>query len=87
MRDFHDHVDASTMALEAILAQPKRDTSFQIYFATSRRFSWAKMAYTTIEIEASGMVFGVQKFCHHLLGILFVFYVENQALKYLINKV
>ena len=33
------------------------------------------------------MVFSVQKFRHYLLGKLFHFYVDHQALLYLINKV
>ena len=32
------------------------------------------------------MVFAVQKFRHYLLGKFFVFYVDHQALLYLINK-
>ena len=33
------------------------------------------------------MIFSVQKFRHYLLGNFFVFYVDHQALLYLINKV
>ena len=33
------------------------------------------------------MVFAVQKFRHYLLGNYFIFYVDHQALLYLINKV
>ncbi len=33
------------------------------------------------------MIFSVQKFHHYLLGNFFVFYVDHQALLYLINKV
>ena len=83
---FHVHVDASGVALGAILAQPDGEIDFPIYFA-SRRFSDAEKAYTTTEREALGMVFSVQKFCHYLLGNFFVFYVDHQALLHLINKV
>ncbi|MCO5580946.1 hypothetical protein L7F22_034820 [Adiantum nelumboides] len=83
---FHVHVDGSGIALCAILAQPKGEVDFPIYFA-SRRFSQAKQVYTTTEREALGMVFAVQKFRHYLLGNFFVFYVDHQALLYLINKV
>ncbi|MCO5556271.1 hypothetical protein L7F22_009817 [Adiantum nelumboides] len=38
---FHVHVDASGIALGAILAQPEGEVDFPIYFA-SRRFSQAK---------------------------------------------
>ena len=85
-RVFHVHVDASGKALGAILAQPDGETDFPIYFA-SRRFSQAEQAYTTTEREALGMIFAVQNFRHYLLGNSFVFYVDHQALLYLINKV
>lgn len=80
------HVDASNLALGAILAQPKGDIAFPIYFS-SRRFSNAEIAYTTIEQEALGIVFSIQKFKHYLVENFFVFYVNHQALLYLINKV
>ena len=83
---FHVHVDASRLALGAILAQPDGETDFPMYYA-SRRFSQAEKAYTTTEREALGMIFSVQKFRHYLLGNFFVFYVDHQALLYLINKV
>ena len=83
---FHVHVDASGLALGAILAQPEKDIDFPVYFA-SRRFSQVEKAYTTTEREALGMVFAVQKFRHYLLGNFFVFYVDHQALLHLINKV
>ena len=83
---FHVHVDASGIALGSILAQPDGKLDFPVYFA-SRRFSKAEQGYSTTEREALGMVFSVQKFCHYLLGKLFHFYVDHQALLYLINKV
>ena len=42
---FDVHVDASNMALGAILAQPKRDLDFPAYFA-SRKFSQAEKKST-----------------------------------------
>ncbi|MCO5585806.1 hypothetical protein L7F22_039738 [Adiantum nelumboides] len=83
---FHVHVDASEVALGAILAQPKGEVNFPIYFA-SRSFSQAEQVYTTIEREALGMVFAIQKFRHYLLGNFFIFYVDHQAVLYLINIV
>ena len=66
--------------------QPDGKMDFPGYFA-SRRFSKAEQGYSTTEREALGMVFSVQKFRHYLLGKLFHFYVDHQALLYLINKV
>jgi hypothetical protein len=42
--------------------------------------------YTTIEREALAMVYALHKFKHYLLGNWFVFYVDNMALMYLVNK-
>ncbi|MCO5605881.1 hypothetical protein L7F22_060066 [Adiantum nelumboides] len=83
---FHVHVDASGVAMGAILAQPKGKADYPVYFA-SRRFSKAEQGYSTTEKEALGMVFSATKFWHYLLGKLFHFYVDHQALLYLINKV
>lgn len=39
-----------------------------------------------MEREALGMVYAVQKFRHYLLATPFTFYVDHQALMYLVNK-
>ena len=57
-----------------------------VYYA-SCRLSSAEKNYSVTEREALGMVFAVQKFHHYLLGNYFIFYVDHQALMYLINKV
>ena len=79
-------MDASNVAIGAVLSQ-KDDKNFDhpIYYA-----SWQLVAtqcnYTTTEREAMGMVYSVQKFRHYLLGYSFVFHVDHDALKYMINK-
>lgn len=85
-REFHVHVDASGFAIGAVLCQAY-DKGFDhpIYYA-SRQISAAEKKYNTTEREALGMIFAVQKFCHYLLANPFVFYVDHQALKYLIIK-
>ncbi|MCO5556957.1 hypothetical protein L7F22_010512 [Adiantum nelumboides] len=83
---FHVHVDASGVVMGAILAQPDGKADYPVYFA-SRRFSMAEQGYSTTEREALQMVFSATKFRHYLLGKLFHFYVDHQALLYLINKV
>ena len=79
-------MDASGIALRNILAQPYGRLDFLVYYAR-RRFSKAEQRYTITEQKALGMIFAVQKFRHYLLGNLFHFYVDHQALIYLINKV
>ena len=53
---------------------------------SSRKLNKAKRNYSTIEIEALGMVFALQKYPHYLLANPFTFYTDHQALKYLVNK-
>ena len=79
-------MDASNVAIGAVLSQ-KDDKNFDhpIYYVSRQSFA-AKRNYTTIEWEALGMVYSIQKFCHYLLGNPFVFHVDHDALKYMINK-
>jgi hypothetical protein len=56
-----------------------------IYFA-SRLLVAAQKDYTTTKREALSMIFVVQNFRYYLLDYPFVFYVDHDALKYLINK-
>jgi hypothetical protein len=56
-----------------------------IYYA-SRLVNIAKKSYITIEKETLVMIYDVKKFRHCLLGNNFVFYVDLQALLYLVNK-
>ena len=85
-KPFRVYVDASNMALGCVLSQ-KDDKNFDhpIYFA-SRQLIADEKNYTTTERKALGMIFAVQKFRHCLLGYPFFFYVNHDALKYLINK-
>ena len=80
------YVDASNVAIGAVLSQ-KDDKNFDhpIYYA-SRQMVAAKQNYTTTEGEALGMAYLVQKFFHYLLGYPFVFHVDHDALKYMTKK-
>ena len=85
-KEFHVHVDASNYAIGATLAQiGDHGLDHPVYFA-SRLLSKAENNYSTKKQEALGMVYAVQKFRHYLLGTPFVFYVDHQALLYLVNK-
>ena len=85
-KEFHVHVDASCIALGAILAQAGRgELDHPIAFA-SRKLSKAKKNYSTIEREGLAMVYALQKFRHYLLGGHFKMYTDHSALKYLVNK-
>ena len=46
----------------------------------------AKKNYTTMKREGLSMIYVVKKFWHYLLATQFVFFVDHQALLYLVNK-
>ena len=61
-KEFHVHIDASSIALGFILAQPgEGDLDHPITYA-SRKLSFAKLNYTTTEREGLVMVYALQKF-------------------------
>nr|PNR32308.1 hypothetical protein PHYPA_026434 [Physcomitrium patens] len=85
-KPFHVYVDAFNVAIGSVLSQKDdKGLDHPIYY-TSRQLVGAECNYTTTEREALGMIYSVQKFRHYLLGYSFVFYVDHDALKYLINK-
>jgi hypothetical protein len=85
-KTFYVHVDTSTIALGAILAQPRaRDLDHPIAFA-SRKLSDSEQNYNTIERKGLAMVYALQKFRHYLLGKHFKMFTDHSALKYLVNK-
>ena len=67
-KEFHVHIDASSVALGVVLVQPgEGDLDYPIVFA-SRKLSFVEKNYKTIEREGLTMVYVLQKFRHHLLG-------------------
>jgi hypothetical protein len=85
-KEFHVHVDASSIALGVVLAQPgARDIDHLLSFA-SRKLSTAEINYTTTEREGLAMVYALQKFHHYLLGGHFNMFTNQFVLKYLVNK-
>ena len=69
-----------------VLAQPgEGDLDHPIAFA-SRKLSFAKKNYTTIEREGLAMVYVLHKFRNYLLGGHFKIFIDHSSLKYLVNK-
>jgi hypothetical protein len=67
-KEFHIHVDAYSIPLGEMLAQPgEGDIDHPLDFS-SRKLSTAKINYTTTEKEGLAMVYALQKFFHYLLG-------------------
>jgi hypothetical protein len=80
------HVDASTITLGAILAQPRAgDLDHPIAFA-SRKLSDSEHNYNMTEREGLAIIYALQKFRHYLLGKHFKMFTDHSALKYLVNK-
>ncbi len=84
--EFHVHIDASLLAVGAMLSQNVTGKSDQPIVYASRLLNKIEQNYNTIEREALIMVFCLHKFIHYLLGNKFVFYVDHMALVYLVNK-
>ena len=85
-KTFHVHVDASSIALGIILAQPGEGGIDHPIAFTSKKLSSTERNYTTIEREGLAMVYALQKFIHYLLGSHFKMSTDHSALKYLVNK-
>ena len=66
-RKFHVHIDASALAIDAILAQPTDDSTDHPNAYARRKLNKAQRNYSTTEREALGMVFALQKFRHYLI--------------------
>ena len=82
---FYVHVNALAYAVGCVLAQPgEKNMYFPISYASSQLNS-AEKNYTTTEREGLSMVYAVKKFRHYLLANKFVFFVDHQALLYLIR--
>jgi hypothetical protein len=85
-KEFHVQVDASSIALGAMLAQPgTRDINHSLSFAR-RKLSTTEINYTTTEREGLAMVYALQKFHHYLLGGQFKMFTDHSTLKYLVNE-
>jgi hypothetical protein len=80
------HVDASSIALGEVLAQPgEGDIDHPLAFV-SRNISIAEINYTTTEREGLDMVYALQKFFHYLLEGHFKMFTDHSMLKCLVNK-
>jgi hypothetical protein len=85
-KEFRVHVDASSISLGAVLAQPSEGDIIHPLAFASRKISTAEVNYTTTEREGLAMVYALQKFLHYLLGGHFKMFTDHSALKYLVNK-
>jgi hypothetical protein len=80
------HVDASAIALGAILVQPGEGYLDHLIAFASRKLSELDQNYNTTEIEGLAMVYALQKFKHYLLRKHFKMFTDHSTLKYLVKK-
>jgi hypothetical protein len=85
-KEFHVHTNASNYAIRTMLAQNPSDTIDKPIYYASRLMIGAETNYSTIKKEAIAMIYDIKKFHHYLLGNSFTFFVDHQALIYLVNK-
>jgi hypothetical protein len=85
-KEFHVQVDASSIALGVVLAQPgEGDIDHPLAFS-NMNLSTTEVNYTTTKKEGLAMVYALQKFHHYLLGGHFKMFTDHSTLKYLVNK-
>jgi hypothetical protein len=82
-KEFHVHVDASSIVLGIVLAQPGEGGLDHPIAFSSRKLSTTEQNYTTTEHEGLAMVYALQKFRHYLLGSHFKMYTDHSALEIL----
>lgn len=85
-KEFHVKVDASCVALGAMLKQAGEGEMDHLIAFASRKLSKPEKNYLTTEGEGLIMVYMLKTFRHYLLGRHFKMYITHSALKYLINK-
>lgn len=79
-------MDASNYVIGVTLAQMRKEGLDHPMYFIRRLLSKAGQNYGTTERKALGMVYAVQKSRHYLLATPFTFFVDHQALMYLVNK-
>ena len=80
------HVDASKFAIGCVLAQPREHKMDFLVSYSSRQSNDVEKNYTTTKREGLGMIYVVKKLRYYLLANKFIFFVDHQALLYLVNK-
>jgi hypothetical protein len=85
-KEFHVHVDAYSISLGVVLAQPGEGDIDHMLSFSKKKLSTVDINYTTTEREGLAMVYALQKFRHYLLGGHFKMFTDDSALKYLVNK-
>jgi hypothetical protein len=83
---FHVHVDASSIALGAIMVHPGAGELYHPMACARRKLSKSKKNYNTTEREGLAMLYALHNFRHYLLGKHFKMFTDHSSLKCLVNK-
>jgi hypothetical protein len=86
-KEFHVHVNAYSIALGAVLAQPRTGNIVHLLAFSRRKLSTIDINYTLTEREGLAMVYALQKFSHYLLGGHFKMFDDHSTLKYLVKNI
>ena len=79
-------MDAFNVAIGSVLNQ-KDDKKYDHHiYHINCQLNAVEQNYLVTERKALGMIYLVQKYCHYLLGYNFVFHIDHDALKYMLNK-
>ena len=78
--EFDVHIDASSVALGVVLAQPGEGNLDHPITYSSRKLSFVQRNYTTTEREGLVMVYALQTFRHYLLGGHFKMFTNHSTL-------
>ena len=79
------HVDASDVAVGAVLVQHHNDGPHPVYYV-SQALTPTQSGWPIIEREAYAMIFAIRKFRSYLYGKEFTVYTDHQPLKYLLKS-
>lgn len=85
-KEFRVHLDASCIALGAMLTQPGTSVIGHPIAFVRRKLSQGEKNYSTTEHEGLVMVYALQKFIHYSLGVHFKMHINHSSLKDLVNK-
>ena len=84
-KDFQLETDASEKGLGAVLAQKQDDGSMKPIAFASRTLQAHERNYGVTEMEALGVAWAVQQFCHYLYGHKCMVFTDHEALRSLLN--
>lgn len=80
------HCDASNEAIRSVLVQNITIKIDLLIYYVSWLLNQVEQSYTRTKRKALATVYSIQIFYHYLLANHFIFYVNHQALLYLIKR-